>query len=145
MDERLIIDVARLDPEGEILEGEADVIDIDEEFVKPFGGVRYRLKAQVIGTELLIKGRLEQDFDLVCCRCGKDFDDTVKVEDFLESVEIGENPNEIDISDLARESVLLALPNFPVCAETCPGVETKRPEDVPDARWGALDALGKTK
>ena len=145
MDERLIIDVARLDPEGELLEGEVDVVDIDEKFVKPFGGVRYRLKAQVIGTELLVKGCLEQDFDLVCCRCGKDFDDTVKVEDFLESIEIGENPNEVDVSDLVRESVLLALPNYPVCQETCPGVEAKKPDDAPDARWGALDALSKAK
>ena len=66
VDEKLTIDVTRLDPEGETLEGEVDCVDLDEEFVKPFGGVRYRLKAQVFGTELLVQGRLEQDFDLVC-------------------------------------------------------------------------------
>lgn len=40
MDDKLIIDVARRDPEGETLEGEVDCVDIDEEFVKPFGGKR---------------------------------------------------------------------------------------------------------
>ena len=66
LDKKLIVDVARLAEEGETLEGEVDIVDLDEEFVKPFGGVRYRLKAQLFGHELLVKGTLEQDFDLVC-------------------------------------------------------------------------------
>ena len=78
MDEKLVIDVARLDPEGEVFEGEVACVDLDESFVKSFGGVRYRLRAQAFGTELLVRGALEQDFDLVCSRCGRDFDDTVK-------------------------------------------------------------------
>ena len=82
MEERLIIDVARMNPEGEDLVGEVDAIDLEEEFVHPFGGIRYRLTAQLFGTELLVRGHLEQDFSLVCSRCGKDFDTTVKVDDF---------------------------------------------------------------
>ena len=73
MDDKLIIDASRVDPEGEEIEGEVECIDLDEEFVKPFGGVRYRLNLQVFGTELLVRGHLEQDFDLVCCRCGKTY------------------------------------------------------------------------
>ena len=45
LETKLLVDVARLDPEGETLEGEVDIIDLDEPFVKPFGGVRYRLTA----------------------------------------------------------------------------------------------------
>ena len=82
LDKKLIVDVARLAEEGETLEGEVDIVALDEEFVKPFGGVRYRLFARMYGSELLVRGFLEQDFDLVCSRCGRDFDDTVKVEDF---------------------------------------------------------------
>lgn len=139
---RLVIDASRVDPEGEELEGEVDCIDIDEEFVKPFGGVRYRLKAQVFGTELLVRGRLEQDFDLVCSRCGKDFDDTIRVEDFTASFEVAENSPEVDITEEIRESVLLELPNFPLCDENCVGIEQKS-EMPTDDRWGALDALTK--
>ena len=140
LDQRLIIDTSRLDPEGEILEGEVDCVDIDENFVKAFGGLRYRLEVKVFGTELLVRGALQQDFDLVCSRCGKDFDDTVTVEDYTASFEVDEKKPEIDLTDEIRESVILSLASYPVCSETCPGIERK-PEKVVDDRWKALDNL----
>ena len=140
MDDKLTIDVTRLDPGGETLEGEVDCVDLDEEFVKPFGGVRYRLKAQVFGTELLVRGRLEQDFDLVCSRCGKDFDDTVAVEDYTFSCPVDEKNPEVDLTEDVRESIILTLSTYPVCSEGCQGVE-QRQELPPDDRWGALDGL----
>ena len=140
MDEKLIIDASRVDPEGEEIEGEVAAVDIDEEFVKPFGGVRYRLTVQVFGTELLVRGHLEQDFDLVCSRCGKDFDDTVRVDEFTASFEVAEKSPEVDVTEEIREAVLLELPNFPLCDENCAGIEQK--SELPaDDRWGALDAL----
>ena len=141
MDSRLTVQVARLDPEGETIEGEADIIDLDEEFVKPFGGVRYRLTVQLFGTELLVRGHLEQDFDLVCSRCGKDFDTTIKVDDFTVSVELAENQQEVDLTADARESIILTLPTFPVCDEACPGIEQKASESPTDERWNVLDGL----
>lgn len=139
---RLTIDVSRLDPEGETLEGEVDCVDCEEELVHPFGGIRYRLKAQVFGSELLVRGTLEQDFDLVCSRCGRDFDTTVRAAEFAESYEIGENTTEIDLTGDIREAVLLELPNYPLCDENCPGVAVTT--DAPaDDRWAALDNLGK--
>ena len=140
MEERLIIDVARMNPDGEELTGEVDAVDIDEEFVHPFGGIRYRLTAQLFGTELLVRGHLEQDFTLVCSRCGEDFDTTVKVDDFTVSVEVPENQQKADLTEDARECIILALPTYPVCDEQCPGIvrEVEKPKDD---RWGALDAL----
>ena len=137
---RLVIDVSRLDPAGETLEGEVDCIDLEEEFVHPFGGIRYRLHCQSFGAELLVRGVLEQDFELVCSRCGGDFDTTVRIVDFTRSYEIAENAAEIDISEDLRESVLLELPNFPLCAENCAGI-VGTSELPPDDRWSALDAL----
>ena len=140
LDDRLVVDVARLDPDGEILEGEVDCVDLDEEFVKPFGGVRYRLKAQLFGQELLVKGTLEQDFTLACSRCGEDFDDTIKVDDFVQSYEIDEKKREVDLTEDVRESIILTLPAYPVCSETCPGIEQK--VEMPgDCRWDVLDNL----
>ena len=141
MEERLLIDYSRLDPEGETLEGEVDAVDLDEEFVHPFGGVRYRLEAQVFGTELLVRGHLEQDFDLVCSRCGKEFDTTIAVDDFTVSVELTGKEDEVDLTDDVRESIILALPNFPVCDEACPGIEMTV-EMPKDSRWDALDGVG---
>ena len=142
--DRLGVDIARLTPGGDAVdfEGEADVVDLDEEFVRPFGGARYRLKAQLFGTELLVRGSLEQDFDLACCRCGRDFDTTVRVDDFTFSAEVGENQQEVDLTADARESIILTLPTYPVCDEACPGIENKAAAEPPfDDRWGALDAL----
>ena len=140
----LTIDVARLDPDGERLEGEVYCVDLDEEFVKPFGGVRYSLTAQLFGSELLVRGRLEQDFDLVCSRCGADFDDTVKVPDYTFSCEIGEKTREVDLTEDVRESIILTLPTYPVCSESCPGVEQK--VEMPcDGRWDVLDKLKNQK
>ena len=144
MDEKLVIDVSRLDPEGEDFEGEVACGDLDESFVKAFGGVRYRLRVQAFGTELLARGSLEQDFDLVCSRCGCDFDDTVKVEDFTTSVEIDEKSPEVDLTNELRESIILALPTYPVCSETCPGVVQKT-EKLPDERWNVLEKLKEAK
>ena len=138
--ERLLIDVSRLDPDGEDFEGEVDIVDLDEELVKPFGGVRYRLNAKLFGTELLVKGHLEQDFDLVCSRCGKDFDTTAKVDDFLVSVEVSEGQECVDLTDDARECIILSLPAYPVCDEACPGLRQKT-EAPSDSRWDALDGL----
>lgn len=142
LEERLEIDLAAVPPEGGTVEGEADIIDYDDEFVHPFGGVRYSLFVQVVGSELLVKGRLEQDFDLVCSRCGCDFDTTSKVEDFLQSYEIGEKTQKVDLTTDARDSIILNLPTYPVCGEACPGVE-KRSEGFSDDRWSALDGLKK--
>ena len=137
---RLAVDVTRLDPDGEFLEGELFCVDVDEEFVHPFGGVRYRLDVRLFGTELLVRGRLEQDFDLVCSRCGEDFDTTVKVEDFTESYEVSEKIQEVDLTEDIRESIILALPSYPVCREDCPGIVQKDEKPVDD-RWNVLNKL----
>ena len=140
LEKKLIIDAGRVDPEGEEIEGEVDCVDLDEPFVKPFGGVRYHLSLQVFGSELLVRGHLEQDFDLVCSRCGKDFDDTIKVDDFVESYRFDENSSEIELTEDVRESIILALPTYPVCVETCPGIEQKV-KTPRDDRWNVLDGL----
>jgi uncharacterized metal-binding protein YceD (DUF177 family) len=140
MENILVIDVDRLPPEGEEFEGEVDIIDIDEEFVRPFGGVRYRLFAKAFGTELLVQGEVEQDFDLVCSRCGKDYDDTVKVGDFTVSMEIDPKSGTVDLTQEVRESIILSLPTFPLCDEACPGIERKVTMPTDD-RWGALDGV----
>ena len=140
MESRLEIDAARLAAGGETIEGEVDAIDLSEDLVKPFGGIRYRLDARLYGRELLVRGHLEQDFTLVCSRCGKDFDTTVAVDDFVTSVEVPDGDQMVDLTAEARESIILNLPAYPVCARECPGIERKA--EVPeDDRWKALDGF----
>ncbi len=154
MDEKLLIDVARLDPEGEDFSGAVDdaVLEMDGELLRPFGGIRYGLSVQLFGTELLVRGTLAQDFDAVCCRCGADFDFTVQVDDFATSIEIDEKTDFVDLTDELRQSIILALPSYPICRQDCRGVCPtcgKNLNEGPctcarterDGRWGALDAL----
>lgn len=154
MDTQLIIDVARLDREGETLTGTLDdaVLELDGELLRAFGGIRYDLSVQMFGTELLVRGALAQDFDAVCSRCGGDFDFTVTVDDFAASVEVGEKTEFVDLTDELRQSIILALPSYPVCRHDCRGVCPtcgKNLNEGPctcvhaerDGRWGALDAL----
>lgn len=138
---RLTVDLSRLDPDGETLEGEADIVDLDEPYVQPFGGVRYRLFAQPVGTELLVRGALEQDFDLVCGRCGGDFDTTVRVDDFTVSIDVSDGRREVDLTDDARECIILTLPTYPICREDCPGLAQEPEKQAVADCWGALDGL----
>ncbi len=59
--------------------------------------------------------------------------------------------DEVDLTDMVRDAVLLALPMAPLCSEDCPG---PAPDAIPvgldegdggepagDPRWAALDAL----
>ncbi|MBO5751895.1 MAG: DUF177 domain-containing protein [Kiritimatiellae bacterium] len=140
MEEKLLIDASRLADGGENISGEVDCVDIHERLVKPFGGVRYSLRAQAIAGELLVKGHLEQDFTLVCSRCGQEFDDTVKVDDFVFSCQIDEKSPVVDLTEDARESIILTLSSYPVCSEDCPGIEQTGGAPV-DGRWDALNAL----
>lgn len=142
MDTKLIVEVSRLSRDGETIQGEVDAVDLDEEFVKSFGGIRYDLNLRLYGSELLVKGSLAQDFDLVCCRCGKDFDDTVKVDDFLVSQEVPADSCEVDLTEIVRESIILALPTYPICDEACHGIEAVA-EKPTDDRWSMLDNLNK--
>ena len=154
MDEKLIIDVARLTAEGEEFSGVVDdaVLEIDGELLRPFGGIRYEISAQLFGRELLVRGTLSQDFDAVCARCGGDFDFTLTVDDFTASVETDEKSEFVDLTDELRQSIILALPSYPVCRQDCRGVCVmcgKNLNEGPcacshterDSRWGALDAL----
>ena len=154
MEESLAIDVARLDRDGENIEGVLDdaVLDLHDDYLRPFAGIRYSLFAQLAGRELIVRGRLEQDFDAVCSRCGADFDFTAEVPDFLASVATDEKTEIVDLTDEVRQSIILSLPTYPVCRADCRGVcpscgknLNQGPctcgRDGRDDRWGALDAL----
>ncbi len=144
MDTELKVYVARMSRDGDELSGTLDdsIYDLHDEYLKPFGGLRYELGAQMFGSELLVRGRLEQDFEAACSRCGQDFDFTVKVPDFTASFPVDEKTEFVELTQELRESILLTLPTYPVCREDCPGIE-KTEKEAPDIRWAALDNLKK--
>ncbi|MCQ2395109.1 MAG: DUF177 domain-containing protein [Kiritimatiellae bacterium] len=154
MQEKVLIDVARLDKDGENYTGVLDdaVLEMTGDLLRPFAGIRYDLFVQLFGTELLVRGTIAQDFDAVCCRCGGDFDFTTTVDDFTASFEVNEKTEFVDLTDELRQSIILALPSYPICRQDCRGVCPtcgKNLNEGPctcqhterDSRWGALDGL----
>jgi uncharacterized protein len=91
------------------------------------------------GTELFFSGSLISRTTAVCARCAEEFDaatdrpfrfvlspksigyddDNLRAEDLEFSLYEGED---IDLSPLIREQVLLALPTRPLCREDCRGL-----------------------
>jgi len=154
MEDRFIVDVARLKRDGEEFSGVLDdaIYDLKDDYLTPFAGLRYELFVQHIGRELLVRGSLEQDFTAACSRCGADFDFTVKVPDFLTSVETDEKVEFADLTDELRECIILTLPTYPVCREDCRGIcptcgrnlnegPCSCVRDDHDGRWDVLDNL----
>lgn len=123
--------------------------------------ISLRLTLESISTGISATGELSVDWHGTCRRCLDDVDGRL-VADFSELFAV--NPvegetysigrDEIDVAELARDAVMMALPTAPLCREDCAGPSTDRfpvtveidepaePAEAPlDPRWAALDVL----
>ena len=150
---RVLIDAARLDPEGETRTGETgDVLDLRSACLRPKGGIAYDLDIAPLGREILVRGSLRAVVEADCARCNRPFDLVVEVPDFAETFEMPRTDAGLDITDALREAVILESPAFPVHDPDCKGLCPKCGADLNDGpcacppgtgdfRWSALDAL----
>jgi uncharacterized protein len=155
---RLIVDIARLDEDGESFSGETDAEALDFAGTKalctPVGGIRYGVHVERIGSELLIRGQISHLFACVCSRCAKRFELEVAENNFFANFPITETTEFVDLTPEMREAIILALPGYPVCREDCKGICAHcgadlnrkpcscRPEAGDASPWAALDQLG---
>jgi len=153
--ESMQINIAELTADPKLIEGEMEPEVFDFEGVEDIKGVlplRFALSLQVLGTEFLVQGKVEADVGLDCVRCGEFFSTTLVDSSFLRGYEIEEGVDSINIAPEVRESVLLCLPNFPLCSEACRGLcsicgkdlnkeacQCEEPEEK--SPWDALDTL----
>ena len=153
----LVIDVARLARNGERFGGEipAEILGYDPSDIlfQPAGGLRYDLFVQLIGNELLVRGKVSEDFTCVCVRCGQDFPWTASDGEVAFSLEV-EADEFADLTEELRECIILSFPSNPLCSEDCKGLCPHcgadlnkgpcrcRPDEGGDLRWGGLDGLG---
>lgn len=152
---RLIVDIARLDEEGDRYQGElpAEVFDLGEsEVFSPAAGLAYDLFIQALGTELLVRGKLSLPLNCICVRCGADFQWVAKDDAFVTSIEISDTTDFLDLTEELREAIILALPGYPVCSNACKGLCMTCGKNLnkgnctchevgQDTRWGALNGL----
>jgi hypothetical protein len=65
METELKVYLSEVTDDGLELSGTLDdsIYDFEDEFLKPFAGLRYELGVLLLGSELLVRGKIEQDFE----------------------------------------------------------------------------------
>ena len=151
----MIVDIARLPPDGERFVGEepGSCLGLDgEEDIRIDSPVQYDLTARMVSGKLLVTGSARARVSLACSRCGTAFETTVsepRLDRLFESV----NKNEsLDLTPEIREAIILAFPNHPVCRADCRGLCPRCGANLnqgpcrcapppTEGRWSALGGL----
>jgi len=121
----MIIEVARISPEGSSYTGEepASILELqDNPLIRAEGPVHYDLSAQLAGPELVVQGTLSIPLALECSRCAGFFSTTLKLSSFLRAYEVPDGTETVDLTADIREDILVDLPTVPLCSPTCKGL-----------------------
>lgn len=151
----MLINVARIPEEGlQLTEEEPpEILELEEdgEF-RAAGPVRCDLFAEVVAGGLLVRGTLTAPLKARCARCTQFFSTTVADSAFLRDFPGVQETEEVDITEDVREAILLNLPHFPLCAESCRGLCLQCGKNLNEGScgcehgesggaWTALDSL----
>jgi len=128
------------------------VLDLgDDPSVGEVGEICYELRAEKKSGDILVRGWVSAEIELECVRSGLFFSTIVEEKAFLRDYSISELTTEmIDLTEEVRESVLLAIPTYPVSPEARsetyhpPGLPPEVAGEAPEAGsspWTALDNL----
>lgn len=154
--EPLIVDLLRLDA-AEQLRGETDPSALDlgpvDGLFEPKGGMRYDLRVERLGNELLVRGRVAQSLTCVCSRCAEPFESEAVDGAYTAIYPVEAGTEYVDLTPEMREAIILALPGYPVCRSECRGLChvcgrnlnrgkcTCKPSAA--GQWSALDQLDR--
>ena len=118
--------VARIPEEGSNHQGtepsELLGLEGEDRFVRVKSDISYDFYVQRVQEELVVRGSLSVDLDLLCTRCAEFFSTTVNDSDFLRAYPVSKEVDSVDISEDMREDILLHIPNFPLCSDGCKGL-----------------------
>jgi len=121
----LIIPLVDISDKEIIIEGSDKVKNYDLNSFssfKPLDEIKFKFCISNISEQLIIKGKISLDVRLQCSRCIEFFSTTLQVSDFLRNLSLGEDQNEVDITDEIREELVLNIKPFPVCMNDCKGI-----------------------
>jgi len=142
----MIIDLNELRKKNAPLDVEADFSEKQLRVRTPLASlvntVHTQLRVMLSGERVVVRGRVSGELELICCRCAKGFpqkvDKTFSVEYWpdpkvehegeelelsYEDLDIGFYRNdEIDLSAVVTEQILLDIPMKPICRESCKGL-----------------------
>ena len=134
--------------DGEDPAGILDVKDHEWTFTKP---VNHSLDATLLDDALLVTGRIWTDGSVRCSRCLKEFSQRLEVNEFTFHHPIT-SQDIVDLTPEIRESILLEIPQKPLCRADCKGLcpvcgidRNKQSchcaREANDLRWAGLDNL----
>jgi uncharacterized metal-binding protein YceD (DUF177 family) len=131
-----------LSPTGGVREYDLDddISGLDPQIV-PHSNLVGRVKFTHAGLNVLVEGRVRIDLELVCARCAEPFIQQVTI-DLLEEFEplvdvltgrvlptvqddpalIIDDHNILNLREVVRQNLLLAIEEYPHCREDCPGL-----------------------
>ena len=134
-------------------------LDFDDARVDESHDVAVDLQIESVNGGLVVHGEVRAFAHAICSRCLTDID-LVLTSDVDEIYQrVPDNPDayplegeQMDLSAMVRESVLLGIPEAPLCRPDCPGLCPQCGADLANApcgcnavkkddRWAALDAL----
>ncbi len=127
------------------------LLDLHEQGIQPVSDIRYALDVGLSDGGLFATGALGVDLDLECVSCLERFRFPLEIPDFACQIELTGSES-VDLTALAREDILLALPPHPHCdwngEKVCQGASLPASAEtasgpLSDSRdaWGALDQL----
>jgi uncharacterized metal-binding protein YceD (DUF177 family) len=127
------------------------ILDLHDESIHPVGDVRYAIDVGVSDGGLFATGTVGVDLEMECVACLERFLYPLEIPDFACQVELT-GREAVDLTDMVREDILLALPPHPRCdwngRRVCQGASLRaktetatEPLSDPRQAWGALDQL----
>ena len=147
------INIHHVREDGLHVEGEdhATILDVQDHewsFTEP---VSHSLDATLLNDALLVTGRLWTQGRVRCSRCLQDFSRRLEVVEFVVHHALT-GDDIVDLTPEIRESILLEIPQKPLCSEDCKGLcpvcgidqnkQTCHCDQPPsELRWAGLDKL----
>jgi len=169
----MIVDVIETDlwPKDFNFEIEPSTFDLDTEGFRLKSHARATGKVEKHAGRFVVEGRVEADSQVDCSRCLEPVDRPLLISFSIRLLQTGDiaecvekeieksdldssvlEGNQIDLTEIVREQILLDIPEQVLCKEDCLGlcpkcgsnrnlIDCKCEEDEIDPRWAALKNL----
>ena len=138
---------------------DVDAFKFDDARIVANTKVEVGLTLEALTDGIVVHGKLKANWNSECRRCLRPMHDVAEVEVHELYQAVISDPDaylitgeQLDLMEMVRENVLLAVPLAPLCSADCPGLCLQCGADlqtgvcgckreVRDERWAALDAL----
>lgn len=128
----LQVNLRHLEERNAILRGELPPEDLDldlrDDMIRATEPLRHAFEVEMLDGSLLVQGSLKITLNCLCVRCLKAFKHELKLDPWTLYVPLsGEDATPVindcvDLTPLAREDILLELPQHPLCKPDCGGL-----------------------